>query len=51
VALGGHFRIFYLMLFGRAIFGIASENLIISQNVIITAWFKGHQLSTVNSIK
>ncbi|CAK94916.1 unnamed protein product (macronuclear) [Paramecium tetraurelia] len=30
---------------------IASENLIISQNVIITAWFKVHQLSTASGRK
>ncbi|CAD8168092.1 unnamed protein product [Paramecium octaurelia] len=48
IAFGGKYQSFHLMLFGRVFFGVASENLIISQNVIITAWFKGHQLSTAS---
>ncbi|CAD8205877.1 unnamed protein product [Paramecium octaurelia] len=48
IAIGGKQKSFYMMLIGRVFLGIASENLIISQNVIITAWFKGHQLSTAS---
>lgn len=47
VAIGGWIRVFWVMLLGRALFGVASENLIIAQNVIITSWFKGNELSTV----
>ncbi|KAM3139170.1 hypothetical protein pb186bvf_008768 [Paramecium bursaria] len=50
VALGGVFKSFHIMLFGRALFGLASEQLIIAQNVIITSWFKGHQLSKATGI-
>ena len=32
---------------GRSFFGIASENLIISQSAIVAKWFKGSELSLV----
>jgi MFS family permease len=50
VALGGTFKIFWLMLLGRALFGVASENLIISQSAIVAQWFRGSELSTVPHI-
>ncbi|CAK74433.1 unnamed protein product (macronuclear) [Paramecium tetraurelia] len=46
VALGGAFKIFWIMLVGRIIFGCASENLIIAQAAIIGKWFRGKELST-----
>jgi hypothetical protein len=47
VALGGTFKIFWVMLLGRGFFGISSENLIISQSAIISKWFRGSELSLV----
>lgn len=38
------------MLIGRALFGIASENLIIAQNTFMSFWFKGKELSTAIGI-
>ncbi|CAD8068369.1 unnamed protein product [Paramecium primaurelia] len=46
VALGGAFKIFWIMLVGRIIFGCASENLVIAQAAIIGKWFRGKELST-----
>ncbi|CAD8084472.1 unnamed protein product [Paramecium primaurelia] len=46
VALGGAFKIFWIMLVGRIIFGCASENLVIAQAAIICKWFRGKELST-----
>lgn len=37
--------VFWLMLFGRTIFGIGAEALIVCQGVILTKWFKGKELA------
>lgn len=47
IAIGGSTKTYTLMLIGRAIFGIASENLIISQSTFVSLWFKGKELATV----
>jgi MFS family permease len=47
VTIGGTFNLFWLMLVGRAFFGVSSENLIISQSAIVSKWFKGSELSMV----
>jgi hypothetical protein len=47
VMVGGTTGVFWLMLVGRALFGVSSENLIISQTAIINKWFKGSELSMV----
>lgn len=44
VALGGLVKNFPLMLFGRILFGLASENLLITQTAFIGKWFKGNEL-------
>ena len=50
VALGGSLDSYLLMLFGRAAFGVFSENLIIAQSSIVAKWFKGAELSTAIGI-
>lgn len=47
IAIGGSTKNYYLMLFGRAVFGVASENLVISQSTLVSLWFKGKELATV----
>ena len=39
-----------MMVIGRIIFGIASENLIIAQAIITGIWFKGKELGTAMGI-
>ncbi|CAD8118594.1 unnamed protein product [Paramecium sonneborni] len=50
IALGGKFNEYSLMLLGRAIFGVASENLIIAQSTFVSLWFKGSELATAMGI-
>ncbi|CAD8202056.1 unnamed protein product [Paramecium pentaurelia] len=50
IALGGQFNQYSLMLLGRAIFGVASENLIIAQSTFVSLWFKGSELATAMGI-
>ncbi|CAD8114867.1 unnamed protein product [Paramecium sonneborni] len=50
IALGGKFNEYSLMLLGRAVFGVASENLIIAQSTFVSLWFKGTELATAMGI-
>lgn len=44
-AVGTMFRMFWLMLVGRFIFGIGSENIQIAQNYYAVLWFEGKELN------
>ncbi|XP_032486911.1 major facilitator superfamily domain-containing protein 1 isoform X1 [Phocoena sinus] len=46
-ALGGIFRAFWLMEFGRFVFGIGGESLAVAQNTYAVSWFKGKELNLV----
>ncbi|XP_004704172.1 major facilitator superfamily domain-containing protein 1 isoform X2 [Echinops telfairi] len=46
-ALGGIFNAFWLMQFGRFIFGIGGESLAVAQNTYAVSWFKGKELNLV----
>ncbi|XP_057171911.1 major facilitator superfamily domain-containing protein 1 isoform X3 [Ursus arctos] len=46
-ALGGIFNAFWLMEFGRFIFGIGGESLAVAQNTYAVSWFKGKELNLV----
>lgn len=43
-AIGGQFKIFPVMLFGRLIFGFGGESLAVAQARLITDWFSGNEL-------
>ncbi|XP_070099284.1 lysosomal dipeptide transporter MFSD1 isoform X5 [Equus caballus] len=46
-ALGGIFNAFWLMEFGRFVFGIGGESLAVAQNTYAVSWFKGKELNLV----
>ncbi|XP_075403085.1 lysosomal dipeptide transporter MFSD1 isoform X2 [Tenrec ecaudatus] len=46
-ALGGIFNAFWLMEFGRFIFGTGGESLAVAQNTYAVSWFKGKELNLV----
>uniref|UniRef100_A0A8C0HXZ1 Lysosomal dipeptide transporter MFSD1 n=1 Tax=Balaenoptera musculus TaxID=9771 RepID=A0A8C0HXZ1_BALMU len=46
-ALGGIFHAFWLMEFGRFVFGIGRESLAVAQNTYAVSWFKGKELNLV----
>ncbi|KAM4887541.1 lysosomal dipeptide transporter MFSD1 isoform 2-T2 [Thomomys bottae] len=46
-ALGGLFNAFWLMEFGRFVFGIGGESLAVAQNTYAVSWFKGKELNLV----
>ncbi|XP_067006714.2 lysosomal dipeptide transporter MFSD1 [Anabrus simplex] len=46
-ALGGVLDAFWLMVFGRFIFGIGGESLAVAQNNYAVLWFKGKELNMV----
>ncbi|XP_033265359.1 major facilitator superfamily domain-containing protein 1 isoform X5 [Orcinus orca] len=46
-ALGGIFSAFWLMEFGRFVFGIGGESLAVAQNTYAVSWFKGKELNLV----
>jgi MFS family permease len=47
-AVGGFAGWFWLMLIGRAVFGVGGEVLQGSQSTIISNWFKPHELSVTH---
>ncbi|XP_059121444.1 major facilitator superfamily domain-containing protein 1 isoform X2 [Peromyscus eremicus] len=46
-ALGGIVNAFWLMEFGRFVFGIGGESLAVAQNTYAVSWFKGKELNLV----
>ncbi|KAM7301688.1 major facilitator superfamily domain-containing protein 1 isoform X2 [Ixodes scapularis] len=46
-ALGALVNRFWLMQFGRFIFGVGRESLVVAQNAYSVCWFKGKELNTV----
>lgn len=46
-AMGGILDAFWLMIFGRFIFGIGAESLAVAQNNYAVLWFKGKELNMV----
>ncbi|XP_074183123.1 lysosomal dipeptide transporter MFSD1 isoform X7 [Rhinolophus sinicus] len=46
-ALGGIFNAYWLMEFGRFVFGIGGESLAVAQNTYAVSWFKGKELNLV----
>ncbi|XP_042237106.1 major facilitator superfamily domain-containing protein 1-like isoform X2 [Homarus americanus] len=46
-SLGGIVDQFWLMQFGRFVFGIGGESLAVAQNIYTVSWFKGKELNTV----
>ena len=43
--LGAYFKIFWLMVLGRTLFGMGGENIISLQSVLIEIWFRNNFLS------
>lgn len=44
IALGVASQSFWLMLFGRAVYGLGGDSLIVGVDVLVTRWFKGKEL-------
>jgi len=49
-AVGGQMESYWVMFFGRILFGSGVESLLIAQNKIITKWFAGKELSLAFAI-
>ena len=43
-AIGGYRASFSLMMIGRFIYGLGGENMLVGQQAVISAWFKGKEL-------
>lgn len=47
VALSSHSKSFYMMVFGRILYGVGSGTVVIVQETILSQWFRGRSLAAV----